>query len=309
MRLPRHTWLLLTAFLLPLPFLFLTQLSPEGTLWLDHLWDTGHVILFVLWMIIAVRWLPLPLTAFFVATRALVLFAAAVSIEYIQLHTGRDFSYMDMYLDACGIAIGMRLSVPALGLLPTFPRYCVNLLIVALAAVGLREPFLYALDRFYMEVQFPQLWSAAQPFPTLRFDDRRHYSIVDDTGISNLPGLQKNFNTKEYSTLEWLEIKPDWRGYSVLNIDVTNPAPTPFDIVCRIHDEGHWARGGELNDRFNRTFTLQPGLNRLAVNLADVESAPANRKMQMDKIVNLACFTMQLRNPRMAYFHDIWLGQ
>jgi len=309
MRLPRHTWFLLTAFLLPLPFLFSTQLSPEGTLWLDHVWDTGHVVLFVIWMIIAVRLLPLPLAAIFVAARALVLFAIAVSIEYIQLHTGRDFSYMDMYLDACGIAIGMRLSVPALQRLPTIPRHCVNTLIAALTVWGLRDAGLYGFDRIYMEAQFPQLWSAVQPFPTLRFDENRRYNIVDHADISNRPGLQKNFNTNEYSTLEWLEIRPDWRGYSVLNIDVTNPAPTPFDIVCRIHDEGHWARGGKLNDRFNRTFTLQPGLNRLAVNLADIESAPANRKMQMDKIKNLACFTMLLPDPRIAYFHDVWLGR
>jgi hypothetical protein len=309
MQLPRPFWLLLIAFSVPLPFLFLKQLAPGGTLWLQRVWDVGHVPLFAIWMIIAVRLMPLPLSAIYVAARALGLFGAAVAIEYIQDHTGRQFSLLDMYLDAGGIAVGARLSVPALRQLPPVPRSCLDLLLAILIAIGLRDAGKFLFDRIYMEVQFPQLWNASQPLPALRFANADRYVIVDNANTGNQPALQMNFTTTEYSMLDLLEMKSDWRAFSTLNIDVMNPAPTAFDVTCRVNDAAHFANGGMVDDRFNRLFTLRSGWNRLSINLVDIESAPAHRKMQMDQINGLGCFTKKLKEPRPAYFRAIWLDR
>lgn len=298
----------MVAFSLPLPFLFLTALAPGDALWLQRVWDAGHVPLFAIWMMLAVYLLPLPRTAPFITLRALGLFAAAVAIEYIQLHTGRQFSTQDMYLDACGIALGARLSVSALQRLPPLPRSVLDLLLAVLIAIGLRDAGMYAFDRAYMEVQFPRIWNASQPFPLLRIANPDKYAIVDNAETGNRPLMQVNFAVADYSIVEMLALKSDWRGYSALHIDVLNPAANTFDLVCRVHDSAHNANGGAYDDRFNRIFTLQPGWNMLTVNLSDIESSPTKRRMQMDSIAGLSCFTKQLKQPQTAYFRAIWLS-
>jgi hypothetical protein len=308
MHLSRSFWILVVAFTLPLPFLFLAALAPGSTLWLQRVWDAGHVPLFAIWMMLAVQLLPLPRTLPFVLLRAAGLFAAAVAIEYVQLHTGRQFSTLDMYLDACGIALGARLSVPASREIPRLRRCGLDLLLAALIAIGLRDAGIYAFDRAYMEVQFPQLWSAAQPFPLLRIANPSKYVVVDNAETGNQPAMRVDFVVADYSIVEMLAFSSDWRGYSALHIDVKNPAASAFDMICRVHDAEHHAHGGVYGDRFNRVFTLQPGWNALAIPISDIESAPAKRKMQMDSIEGLSCFTKKLKQPQTAYFRAIWLG-
>jgi hypothetical protein len=93
----------------------------------------------------------------------------------------------------------------------------------------------------------------------------------------------------------------DWRDYRYLAFSVFNPSDVPLELVCRIHDEGHYQSGGEYEDRFNRNLLVHQGWNDLEVSLADVMNAPKNRKMDMTRIKNVGIFSVQLPQKRVIY--------
>ena len=57
-----------------------------------------------------------------------------------------------------------------------------------------------------------------------------------------------------------------------------------FVITCRVHDRQH-TLGLELyNDRFNRSYPLNPGWNRISINIEDISTAPQTRPMDLSQI-------------------------
>jgi hypothetical protein len=75
-------------------------------------------------------------------------------------------------------------------------------------------------------------------------------------------------------------------------------------LTLRIDDVAH---NQEHKDRFNRTFSIEPGLNDLAVTLDDVRRAPAEREMDLRRMAQLILFTNRPREPFELLISDIWL--
>jgi hypothetical protein len=68
------------------------------------------------------------------------------------------------------------------------------------------------------------------------------------------------------------EVWPDWRDYSTLVIDLTNPGTQAFWIFVRIDDR---RPDPQYEDRYNRQFYLESQARRiLRIPLAEIESAP-----------------------------------
>ena len=78
---------------------------------------------------------------------------------------------------------------------------------------------------------------------------------------------------------------------------VVNPEPVAIDLTVRIDDAGHDGRLG-MDDRFNRTFPLVPGPNRIEIPLSDVASAPRGRRFDLGQVRLLILFVADLREPR-----------
>jgi len=300
MRNSRKLWLLLALLLLPMPFLLLKSLgAPDNAIWAQHLWDVGHVPLFALWTIASLRFIPLPLSAGFIALRCIALLGLGLLIETIQCETGRSFALSDVYLDGCGIALGVRLM--------QFNRrrlYLADLALFLLIAIGVKEAAEHLVDRAYMSWQFPQLWRATQPDALLRISGTARHRLATHDGE---PLLEVVHDTQQYSGIELLSLISVWRGYQTLQIDVLNPSVQSLDITCFVEDGEHYSNGAAYNDRFNRRFTLHAGWNLLSVPLPDIESAPATRRMQMDDLEHLACFTISLPAPSTLYYREIRL--
>lgn len=67
------------------------------------------------------------------------------------------------------------------------------------------------------------------------------------------------------------EVWPDWRGYSTLAIDLTNPGTQAFRIFVRVDD---CRPDPGYKDRYNQHFELAPQSRRvIRVPLAEIESA------------------------------------
>lgn len=80
---------------------------------------------------------------------------------------------------------------------------------------------------------------------------------------------------------------PDWRGYDRLRLEIFSPLDTPVDLTLRVDDVHH---NQQRSDRYNRTFTVRPGLNEISIPLEQVASAPDGRRMDMSEIAQLILF-------------------
>ncbi len=68
------------------------------------------------------------------------------------------------------------------------------------------------------------------------------------------------------------EVWPDWRGYSTLVIDLTNPGTQAYWVFVRIDDR---RPDPQYKDRYNQQFQLAPQSRRvIRIPLAEIESAP-----------------------------------
>ncbi len=265
--------------------------EPDGApQWQRELWNFGHVALFagLAWVLLRrwrapLRWqLPLLLIA-----AALIGYA----VELIQRRIGRDFSLHDVLLDVIGAALG--------GWLATChrqaPRWRLLLALPLLAALtALLLPFTAIVwDSLQAARQFPRLATFASPL------ELRRFQLYGGTrGEIGDGALQLRFGTAEWSGFTLTEPPADWRGYRALAIDVENPEPRSLVLICRIDDRLHRLSGFAFHDRFNRRFTLPPGESRLRIALADVERAPRDRRLALERIDALGCFVHAEPTPR-----------
>ena len=99
---------------------------------------------------------------------------------------------------------------------------------------------------------------------------------------------------------------PDWSAYKRLRFDVYSELAEPVKLILRIDDAAH---NNQYRDRFNRTFTIEPGLNEIAVSLRNVIDAPAGRPLDIRDIAKVILFTRRPQESFTLYFSEIWLEQ
>ena len=100
------------------------------------------------------------------------------------------------------------------------------------------------------------------------------------------------------------EPSPDWSAMNRLRVQLFSPLEQPVRLTLRIDDEAH---NHEHKDRFNRTFTIEPGLNELVVPMEDIRRAPADRDMDLRQIARLIFFTNRPSEPFELFISDVWL--
>jgi hypothetical protein len=91
----------------------------------------------------------------------------------------------------------------------------------------------------------------------------------------------------DYPGLTIVEPYPDWSLYENLIIEIYSENTRTFDLVLRVHDESH---NNIYSDRYNKVLKIKTGKNGFHIPLRDIESAPADRKMDMGRISELVLF-------------------
>ena len=99
------------------------------------------------------------------------------------------------------------------------------------------------------------------------------------------------------------EPHPDWRGFQSLRFSVFSESPEPLALSLRIEDEAH-QRDNTPGDRFNYDFTVRQGMNEIRIPLANVESAPRTRRMDMARIRIVHLFVFLPDSPLRVYLDD-----
>jgi hypothetical protein len=84
------------------------------------------------------------------------------------------------------------------------------------------------------------------------------------------------------------EVWPDWRGYSTLVVDVSNPGTQAFWIFVRVDDRRPDPR---YKDRYNQHFQLAPQTRRaIRIPLVEIQSAPSGAAIDLAHMQKIMLF-------------------
>lgn len=295
---PKHDfYLTLDAF-----FLGVSGFIAPGSWFETELWNAGHFILFFLFAYVTgcmvkaklkVETLPWYMGCFL-----LVIFVfIGLLIEYIQVQVGRSFAYSDVWLDGLGAAAGLFLLVrmPVGGRI-LFSSICM--------AIGLSSLFEASANLYRMHHEFPVLFDRPDALSLQRVSGNAKFVARQEVGKVY---LEVEFGADEYSNVALTEVVRNWSSYKQLVMDWYNPESVSLALTCRIHDKWHRDSDNAIDDRFNALVTIEPGVNRIYFDLAQVQNLPNGRKMSMDAIVALMCFSSHLSKPHPLLLEKVYL--
>ena len=115
------------------------------------------------------------------------------------------------------------------------------------------------------------------------------------------------FGTTGSSRIHLHDPWSDWRSYRSLIIDLENLGDRTLDLTLRIHDEAHLNGDQPHNDRFNRRLKISPGRRPIQIDLADIETAPLDRNMDMAHIDGVILFSTRDSAGGHFIIHDLRL--
>jgi hypothetical protein len=284
---------------------------PGHGLWHRALLDSAHAPIFA-----AVAVLLLLMRAPEARTRRsayVVAFVAAlvlgILIEFVQSLGGRPGSAFDVMTDAAGAAAG-------LAIWSLFKRERGNhpwpAIAIALAGITfVAWPPLQAAHAYaHRAVVFPTIvdfrsreglrfvttesspaWIAALPAPWAQEADERALLI--------------RYDDQHVAAMRIVEPQADWRGYSIVAVDITNPAKRDLELTFRVFDAAH---DGNHTDRLNLPLVIPPQTRTtIRVALAAIESAPRGRSMDLARIADVMLFGREGQPPAELYLSRIWL--
>jgi hypothetical protein len=295
---------------------------PGDTRWIRTLHNSAHAPIFgcvSLLVLLVTRSHPRLQTLGLLAQYVLALAAAlalGVITELLQIPAGRDASFEDALHDIIGalalLGLFAAIDTRVRGVPQNVPiRFAAA--VVGLVSLGVAvAPVTRAAIKYEQrDERFPVLADFSQ-----RYD--RYFILQQSSEFSPVTLPTPWARTKDetamrvrlldgpYPGMNFIEPVPDWRGYSTLAVDLTNPTPMNLQLILRIHDLGH---NNQPEDRFGRRFELPAGTREiLRVRLEDVAAAPKSRRLDLRQIAGMIIFRTDDSPPAgELYLSRVWL--
>ena len=273
-------------------------------------WNLGHIAYFAL-----IAWLLLQWDALRRQSRwrqwLWVLLASLLIggvIELLQIGTRRSADLEDILRDLGGSLLVLAFYPGLLGT-GRLLRWGLRGLVLLLLLWEL-VPFGRALiDTGFALRHFPVLADFSTPFEIDRWSGGAKLEIVEPE--DGRPALQMTLLPGDYSGASLKDFPGDWRGYDALVIELDLPSEEPLRLTLRVHDRRHESgpRAYAFGDRFNRSFLLKPGFNRLRIPLEQIRQAPAGRSMDLGHIVDVTLFASRLKATRDIVVFSVRLAE
>ncbi len=269
--------------------------------------NSGHALVFFqfTYFVLGCLLLRRTLSTAHILVVCLTAFTLGIVIEFVQPLVGRQASLLDAFYNLLGCAAaGLCMLRHQLGK----PLVCVSSASMLLA-VSLIQPGIYGLETQRQRAQLPTLLDWEQPLNRLYWQPSQSSHATLSAPPRDWPTEARqvariDLMPAKYPGISLQHLWPNWTNYKTLEVELWSKEKTTFDLVVRIHDNEH---NHELTDRYNRAFTITPGLNRLSIPLTDVQSAPATRSMQLDQIAEIILFAMEPVSSRSFYLGPVRL--
>ncbi len=235
-------------------------------------------------------------------------FCLGISIEIIQPYFGRQASFTDIIYDFFGILAAASLF--ALRHLADSPKKFLLASLAVLTALSTARP-LYDGHIVSQRTQaIPTLFDFDSGYERSlwQVSGQAHASVVEapvawfgnSTRVAKLSLLGGN-----YPGIRFHEPHTDWRSFQNLSFYIYSPANDVVQFNVRIHDQAH---NNDYSDRFNRSLTVLPGVNRFSIPLMEIANAPIERHLQLDAVDEIAFFSVNPPQPVTLYLDNLKLN-
>ena len=300
-----------------LPALLLLVLLLTGNRWPDArrsfyaAWDQGHIVAFALWTSMLLRRLAsltrLRLSYQLAAVLGFALLFGLMA-EGLQMIGGNGPpSLVDMGRNLLGALTGWAFFSPALKQHPPAFRWLSRLVVASLILISVLPLVRALIDEFQARRKFPVQAAFDQPYELDRWSGSAHYKITRPTFAPRNPMLKIDLRTTRYSGVSLEHFPRDWRGYQRLTFRLYNPDVDPLDLVCRINDRRHNREGYHYRDRFNRRISIPPGWVEIDLSVEEIATSLAERRMELDDVLQVGIFAIDLPAPRTLYLDSLQL--
>ncbi len=132
------------------------------------------------------------------------------------------------------------------------------------------------------------------------------FSLSDDHATRGAKSLKMELFPSAYPGLVIELPASDWRGYGHVCFDAYNPMGKSVQVEVRIDDRKDFP---EYNDRYNKSFALKRGKNRIVIPLETLASSGTNRLLNLDRIHRLFIFMNHPAHKTVLFVDNISLQQ
>lgn len=303
---PINRWILGSILAFASIFLLGDGLSPHPSRSLQVSWNLGHVAYFFIFGLLLLQ------SPFFKNQsywrQCLYLFISAfivgVFIEYLQYGSQRQTDWLDVKRDVLGALLALAVAHTSLAI--TWRQKLFNGFVLAAFILSLWPLTKALIDEYHLHQQFPVLADFSKPFEATRWSSSAGHTISPTP--TGEPALKVTFDTRRYANLDLKYFKHDWQSFKSLNLVIFNPSDEPLSINLRVHDLAHESNYRH-NDRYNQRILLNSGWNQITRSIDAIQQAPTGRSMDMNKVVNLKLFSINLNSNRTLYLTSVFLAR
>jgi len=290
-------WLALAGLVCLFPLFFV-----GGPGWSDgplfrFIWNLGHPIFFALLTLTVRPWRFASGWKLWALASAAV-FVLGLGVEFAQSFDSRNVDGRDIFRNLTGLWVVLALR-PWVGFVRHWPLrdWLLRALAAGLLAIDLVSVTRIAIQQVQVSQWLPDLYDFQQDRPGQFWRGNVSRSSGEYCGPITDNALLIALSTRHYSGASLDNLPSDWRGYDQLAIVLWNPQNYTIPLTLRINDMTHEQSSNKYHDRFNRSFQIKPGINRIHQSLDEVATAPRDRRMNMDNIRRLMFFTSDLSQP------------
>ncbi len=294
----------ISLFFVPSPTAHSSALEGE-------IWNLGHVLVFfggTLFALKAFKAQSSTLNGSTLFWALAISLALGASIEILQsTFFERQSSLRDLALDLLGTYLAfvyLSLNSSAHSKIQTIILTSLSFIFCSLAALPAAN---ILADEYSANNLFPLLSDMENPRQIRRWSGNATFKIVEDTQEANNHLLEVVFTTDKYSTISIQSPTMDWSESQNFRAEVYNFSEEKRHITCRINDQKHREGQQSYDDRFNKSYTIEPGKNVIEIPLTAILNAPQSRSMDPTKIDNISFFASSAKEPFALYLDNVML--
>jgi len=294
--------------LLCLVLLFVGGPGPYALRTFRYAWGLGHLFCFSLWTFIYLQWRSgRPLLRTYAEALLLALVLGAVT-ELLQIGVaGREATWQDLGLDLLGSLLALVMGGELKSQLDRWRLWLVRIPVLLVVCWVLMPLARVVVDDLRAWSQFPLLAGFETRLELGRWGGDSTRTLSDQYVYSGSRALRCELNTNRYSGVALKYFPADWSQYRSVRFHLFNPQSEQIELLFRIHDQHHWDNDSRYSDRFNTRLVFQPGWTKQEISLAEVETAPRERKMDLARIAGLILFVGKLEQPLTFYLDEVQL--
>ncbi len=130
------------------------------------------------------------------------------------------------------------------------------------------------------------------------------YSLSADWSASGERSLRCELGREQYPGVQFIDFERDWSRFDSLTVHIRSEAPRTLDLVIRVDDE---KAGQAFENRYNGSFRLEPGVNRVAIPTSAIAEGPESRLLDLTRVRTFMIFIRNWNEPPVLYVDRIEL--